>query len=90
MKTSKKASKAKAVRKPAAKAKKPPAKAAKAAKTASPRAAKTAKPAAAAPRAKPVHEWAEAIKKAALQNKQGHQNWPGGGDQPWKGKQRPE
>jgi hypothetical protein len=104
MKSTKKSSKAKAVGKPAravTKAKKPavskakPAKAAKAAKAAAASkstraAAQTAKAAPAAPPAKPVHEWAEAIKKAALQNKQGHNSWPGAGSPSWKGKQRPE
>jgi len=83
----------------AAKVKQAPSKAAKSAKAASAKSpkrkartakvAKVAKAPAAVPRAKPVHEWAEAIKKAALQNKQGHNPWPGAST-PWKGKQRPE
>ena len=105
MKSTKKSSKAKVASKPArgaAKAKKPAAtkvttkaKSAKAAAAKSPRSAPAAaadKAAASPPPAKtkPVHEWAEAIKKAALQNKQGHNAWPGAGSPSWKGKQRPE
>lgn len=105
MKSTKKSSKAKAASKPArsaAKAKKPAAakattkdKPAKAAAAKNPRSAPAttaSKAASSAPpvKPKPVHEWAEAIKKAALQNKQGHNAWPGAGSPSWKGKQRPE
>jgi hypothetical protein len=101
MKSTKKSSKAKVASKPArsaAKAKKPAATKAKPAKAAAARTPRSA-PAATAGKAasspppakpKPVHEWAEAIKKAALQNKQGHNAWPGAGSPSWKGKQRPE
>jgi hypothetical protein len=103
MKSTKKGTKAKAASKPtrrAAKAKKPaatkaaakdkPAKAALAKGQRSAPAAAVGKAATAARPPKPVHEWAEAIKKAALQNKQGHNAWPGAGSPSWKGKQRPE